>query len=235
MLIQAINNLELSKISLKNILALDLNQPVEIKGEFEFKKIESVVMNEAGESAIGNNPLIKQMKIQESLLDKNVSIQRADYFPTLSLFGQYDFQTQDNTYRIKNYKWVETFMVGLQLNYTLFDGFGRSARIQQAIIDKEKVDLGRRKLEEGVKVQIKQSVMKMDEAEKKILAQEKSLQQAQKALKIAETRYKSGVGTQLEIIDTQSAYMMAQTNYSQAIYDYLIAQADWEFAVSNNN
>ncbi len=232
-LIQATNNLELAKISLKNLLALDLGQSIKVKGEFKYKKIESAVMDEAGEGAIKNNPLIKQLRIQESLLDKNVTIQRADYFPTLSLFGQYDFQTQDNTYRIKNYKWVETFMIGLQLNYTLFDGFGRSARIQQAVIDKEKVDLGRRKLEEGVKVQIRQSVMKMDEAEKKILAQEKSLQQAQKALKIAETRYKSGVGTQLEIIDTQSAYMMAQTNYSQAIYDYLIAQADWEFAVSN--
>ena len=233
MLIQAQNNLELSKIALKNILALDIDQPLEVLGRFDFRKIEPAVMEEAGISAINNNPLVKQLKVQESLLDKNITVQRADYFPTLSVFGQYDFQTQDNTYRLKTYKWVETFMVGLQLNYTLFDGFGRSARIQQAVIDKEKVDLGRRKLEEGLKVQIQQSIMKMDEAEKKIAAQEKSLQQAEKALKIAETRYKSGVGTQLEVIDTQAAYTFAQTNYSQAIYEYLIAQADWEYAASS--
>lgn len=234
MLIQAKNGLELSKIALKNILNVPMDQPVEISGKFEYKKIESEIMDETSNSAIFNNPLVKQLKVQESLLDKNILVQRADYFPTLSFFGQYDFQTQDNTYRLKNYKWVETFMVGLRLDYTLFDGFGRSARIQQAIIDKEKVELGRRKLEEGIKVQILQSRKKMEESEKKIAAQEKSLEQADKALKIAETRYKSGVGTQLEIIDTQAAYTFAQTNYSQAIYDYLIAQADWEYYVSIN-
>ena len=234
MLIQAQNGLELSKIALKNILNIGLEQPIEILGKFEFKKLEPEVMEEAGFNAVNNNPLVKQLRVQESLLDKNIIIQRADYFPTLSFFGQYDFQTQDNTYRIKNYKWVETFMIGLRLDYTLFDGFGRSARIQQAIIDKEKVDLGRRKLEEGIKVQILQARKKMEEAEKKIGAQEKSLQQADKALKISETRYKSGMGTQLEIIDTQAAYTFAQTNYSQAIYDYLIAQADWEYYVSIN-
>lgn len=234
-LIQAQNNYELSKITLKNILAIDIGTPVEVVGEFKMKKIEPEVMEEAGAGALKNNPLVKQLRIHESLLDKNITIQKADYFPTLAFFGQYDYQTQDNTYRFSKYKWVQTFMVGLQLNYTLFDGFGRSARVQQAVIDKEKVGLGLRKLEEGLKVQIQGSKMKMEEAEKKIIAQEKSLQQAEKALKIAETRYKSGVGTQLEVIDTQAAHMLAQTNYSQAIYDYLIAEADWEYAVGNNN
>jgi outer membrane protein TolC len=125
-------------------------------------------------------------------------------------------------------------MVGLQLSYLLFDGFGRTSRIQQAVIDKEKVGLGRRKLEEGLKVQVLQSQMKMEESKKRIQAQQKSLEQADKALKIAQTRYKSGVGTQLEIIDTQAALTIAQTNYSQAIYDYLIAKSDWEYATSAN-
>ncbi len=234
-LIQAQNNYELSMITLKNILAIDIEIPIEVEGEFKMKKIETEVMQEADAGALQNNPLVKQLRIQESLLEKNITIQRADYFPTLAFFGQYDYQTQDNTYRFNKYKWVQTFMVGLQLNYTLFDGFGRNARVQQSIIDKEKVGLGLRKLEEGLKVQIRQSEMKMEEAEKKITAQEKSLRQAEKALKIAETRYKSGVGTQLEVIDTQAAHLIAQTNYSQAIFDYLVAEADWEYAVGKNN
>ena len=234
MLIQAKNNLELAKSALKNLLALDINQQIDVKGEFEYKKVEPVLFAEASENAVKNNPLVRQLSIQESLLDKNVTIQKSDYFPTLAMFGQYDYQTQDNTYSFKNFNWAKSFMVGLQLSYTLFDGFSRGARIQQAIIDKEKVDLGKRKLEEGLKVQVQQSKMKMEEAEKRIIAQEKSLQQANKALQIANTRYKNGVGTQLEIIDTQAAYTFAQTNYSQAIYDYLVAKADWEYVVSIN-
>ena len=235
MLIQAENNLALAKSSLKNLLAVDIDKPIEVKGKFIYEELMPEFVEEESKNAVENNPVVKQLKIQESLLDKNVTIQRADYFPTLAFFSQYQFQTQDNTFRVKDYSWAKSFMVGLQLTYTLFDGFGRSARIEQAVIDKEKVNLGKRKLEEGLKVQIQQAQMKMDEAKKRIKAQGKSLEQADKALKISQTRYKSGVGTQLEIIDTQAALTYAHTNYSQAIYDYLIAKAEWEYAVSANN
>ncbi len=231
-LLQAENNLELAKSILKNLITVDIKTPIRVVGNFDYQEVPAEELNEAGNNAINNSPLAQQLKVQESLLDKNVTVERADYFPTLAFFGQYQYQTQDNTWKINNYNWAKSFMLGLQLTYTLFDGFGRGARIQQAIIDKEKVGLGRQKLEEGIKVQVQQAQLKMEDSKKRILAQEKSLSQADKALKIALTRYKSGVGTQLEIIDTETALTMAQTNYSQAIYDFLISKSEWEYAVS---
>ncbi len=231
-LIQAENNLELAKSMLKNLLNIDMKTPVRVSGNFDYQEIPSDKLVEAEDNAINNSPLVQQLKVQESLLDKNVDVERSDYFPTLAFFGQYQYQTQDNTWKVRNFNWAKSFMLGVQITYTLFDGFGRGARIQQAIIDKEKVGIGRQKLEEGLKVQVLQAQLKMEDATKRILAQGKSLSQADKALKIALTRYKSGVGTQLEIIDTETALTMAQTNYSQAIYDFLISKADWEYAVS---
>ncbi len=233
--IQTENGLELAKNYLKNLLALDLTQPIKLIGEFSFEEISSNMIDQLSAEAINNNPLVNQLKVQSSLLGKNIAIQQSDYFPTLALFGQYQFQSQDNTFKFKDYNWAKTFYVGLQLSYTLFDGFSRGARIEQAVIDKQKVDLSRMKLEEGLKIQILQAKMKMEEAKKRISAQEKSLQQAEKALKIAQSRYKNGVGTQLELIDTQAALTMAKTNYVQAIYDYLIAKSDWEYAVSSES
>jgi outer membrane protein TolC len=234
MLIQAENYLDLAKSSLKNLLSIDVKQPVDVKGDFVFDEVSAEVIREAGDNAVSKNPLVRQLAIQESLLDKNIDVERSDFFPTLSFFSQYAFQTQDNTFKYNHYLWPQSFMVGLQLSYLLFDGFGRSSRIQQAVIDKDKVGLGRRKLEEGLKVQVLQSQLNMEDAKRRIQAQQKSLKQADKAMKIAQTRYKSGVGTQLEIIDTQAALTFAQTNYSQAIYDYLVARSDWEYATSAN-
>lgn len=232
MVIQTENNLELMKNYLKNLLALDLEQPIKLIGKFTFEEVPSNLIDQYSTEAIDNNPLINQLKVQSSLLEKNITIQRSDYFPTLAFFGQYQFQSQDNTFKFKEYNWAKTFFVGLQLSYTLFDGFSRGARIEQAVIDKQKVDFSRMKYEETLKIQILQAKMKMEEAKKRITAQEKSLQQAEKALKIAQSRYKNGVGTQLELIDTQAALTFAKTNYAQAIYDYLIAKSDWEYAVS---
>ena len=55
--------------------------------------------------------------------------------------------------------------------------------------------------------------------------------QAKKAVHIAQTRFKSGVGTQLELMDAQVAMTRTQTNYAQAIYDYLVAKAEWQYAM----
>ncbi|MEK6570120.1 MAG: TolC family protein, partial [Bacteroidota bacterium] len=231
LLIQAENNLELSKNALKNLLAIDLAQEILVKDEFVFSEISAETMQQASKLAPTNNPTILQLALQESILEKNISIERAEFFPTLALFGSYQFQTQDNTFRVGNYNWAKTFIVGLQVSYPLFNGFRTSARTDQASIDTRKIQYVRLKAEEGLKIQILQAQLKMEEARKRIAAQEKSISQAEKALKIGQTRYKSGVGTQLELLDTQAALTRTQTNYAQAVYDYLIARAEWERAV----
>jgi outer membrane protein len=233
--IQSENSLELAKNYMKNLLTLDINKPIEVIGEFKYEEISADLVQSKSNEAIANNPLVKQLSIQESLLDKNVTIHKSDYYPSLAFFGQYDFQSQNNTWDIKNYNWAKSFMLGLQLNYTLFDGFSRGSRIEQALIDKEKVMLTRRKVEEGLKIRILQSSLKMEESTKRIKAQEKNLEQAEKTIKIAQTRYKNGVGTQLELIDTQAALTFAQTNYATAVYDFITAKAEWENAVTLEN
>lgn len=232
LMIQTENNLTLALNYLKSLLTIDMNQPIDVVGDLKYEDVPVELIAERKESAITNNPSYKQLSIQESLLERNVTIQRSDYFPTLAAFGAYNFQTQDNTFKWKDYQWAKSFSLGLQFTYTLFDGFSRGARIEQAIIDREKVSLTKRKVEEGLKMQLTQTELRMIESKKRITAQEKNLQQAEKTTKIAETRYRSGIGTQLEIIDTQTALTFAQTNYAQAIYDYLVAKAEWEKAVS---
>ncbi|MGE5437916.1 MAG: TolC family protein [Syntrophothermus sp.] len=231
-LIRVQNNLELSKNYLKSLLAIDLNRQIEVIGEFKFEEVPVDVMESFNEEAITNNPLIQQLTIQSSLLGHNITIEKSEYYPSLAMFGAYNWQSQDNTFQIKKWQWAESFMVGLQLNYTIFDGFRRGARIEQAKIDQETVNLNKNKLTEGIRIQVLQAKMKMDEAQRRIEAQEKSLKQAQRAVEIGQTRYKNGVGTQLELIDTQTALQVANTNYAQAIFDYLVAKADWEYAVS---
>jgi len=231
-LIQAENSFEMSKNGLKNLMAVDIKKPIEVQGEFVFQDVPDAFMDDSEQDATAKSALVTQLKIQESLLDKNITIERSEYYPTLALFGQYQWQAQDNTFKFGNYEWAKTLSAGLQLSYPIFDGFKRNARVEQAIIDKEKVILSRKKLEDGLKIQITQARMQMAEAKKRVAAQQKSIEQAEKALKIAQSRFKNGVGTQLELIDTQAALTSAQTNYAQAIYDFLIAKSDWEYAAS---
>jgi outer membrane protein len=235
LLISAENNLALAVNALKNLLALPLDQEVDLQGDFTFEEISQITLEENSKNAVEINPMIRQLVFQESMLDKNIGIERASHFPTLNLFSGYNWQAQDNTYNFNNYMWAKTLNVGVSLSMPLFDGFKTSERVQQAILDKQKMHFLRLKAEEGLNIQIQAAELKMAEAKKRITGQEKTIGQAEKAVHIAQTRYQNGVGTQLELLDAQVAMTRAQTNYAQAIYDYLVAKADWEYAVGTSS
>lgn len=229
--IAAENALLLAKNNLKNILALPLDLEIDVQGTLTFQEVEPVVLENRRREAIATNAGIAQLALQESLLEQNISVERAAHYPTLDLTGAYMWQSQDNTFVFKDYLWANSFNVGLKLSIPIFDGFRASARTEQAMVDHQKVVTLRQKAEEGLRLQIQSLELRMAEARKRIDGQERSLSQAQKAVHIAQTRYTSGVGTQLELMDTQVAMTRTQTNYAQGIYDYLVAQAEWENAV----
>ncbi len=229
--IAAENGLLLARNNLKNVLALPLDQEIDVQGELAYQDIEPTVLEARRREAIATNPGIAQLALQESLLEKNISVERAAHYPTLDLTGAYMWQSQDNTFIFKDYLWANSFNVGLRLSIPIFDGFRASARTEQAMVDHQKIVTLRQKAEEGLRLQVQSLELRMAEARKRIDGQVQSLGQAQKAVRIAQTRFTSGVGTQLELMDTQVAMTRTQTNYAQGIYDYLVARAEWENAV----
>lgn len=234
LVISAENGYQLAVNALKNLLAIPLDQPVVIAGELSYEELPAEVAKQAEAQALAVNPAIKQLSLQEQMLDRNISIEKAGNFPTLYAVGSYIWQSQDNTFKFGNYNWANTVNAGVSLSYPLFDGFRTRNRVQQAKVERNKVRYNRLKMEEGLRVQIQAGALRMAEARQRMSGQEKTIEQAQKAVRIAQTRFKSGVGTQLELLDAQVAMTRSQTNYAQALYDYLVSKTEWEFATGTS-
>ena len=228
--ISADNALVLSLNALKEVLAIPLDADLDVIGEFPSDEVSPQVLEEGRQGALAANPGLLGLRLQEDMLQMNISIERAALFPTLSLIGSYQYQTQDNTFAFRNYLWATSLSVGLQISFPLFDGFRSSARIDQAIIDRDKVHFVRLRAEEGLRLRVQAAELKMKEASKRIQGQERNIAQAEKAVRIAQTRYRSGVGTQLELMDSQVAMTRARATRAQALYDFVIARAEWENA-----
>lgn len=225
---QAENNLQLAMNGLKNLLGIDISKKIAVSGSLKLEEIPAAVLESESSMAVQRNSTLKGLEAQVNLLEKNIQIQKADYYPTLAAFGSYQYQTQDNSFKFSNYNWTSTFVVGLQLSYSIFNGMQTKYKAEQAVIDREKVIITRQKVEDGLKIQLENAKLKMSEAKQRIDAQAKSVEAATKAVQIAEVRFKNGLGTQVEVIDAQVALTRTQINKSQAVYDYLTSRADWE-------
>jgi outer membrane protein TolC len=227
--LQMENNYKLSLEALKVAIGLDANQNIDVVGEMEFDESYRIPTEaEVIEELIQNNPTLAILEKQVKLNDRNVSLEQAAYFPSLAGFGNYQYQTQANDFKFSDYNWVKTFVLGLQLQIPIFNGFKTQSRVNQAEIGLNQAVEQKRNLTEAIKTQALSVLYRVQQAVKRIEGLNKTVRTAQEGYEIAKRRLENNVGTQLEVNDAELALRQAKLNRLQAIYDFKVAEADLE-------
>lgn len=227
--LQMENNYKLSLEALKVAIGLDANQNIDVVGEMLFDESYKIPTEaEVIEELLQNNPTLAILDKQVKLNDRNVSLEQAAYFPSLAGFGNYQYQTQANDFKFSDYNWVKTFVLGLQLQIPIFNGFKTQSRVNQAEIGLNQAVEQKRNLTEAIKTQALSVLYRVQQAVRRIEVQNKTVRTAQEGYEIAKRRLENNVGTQLEVNDAELALRQAKLNRLQAIYDFKVAEADLE-------
>ena len=85
-----------------------------------------------------------------------------------------------------------------------------------------------------ISLEVKQAVLNRNQARETLLSQEKNVEQAREAVRIAELNYGEGLATNLDVLTAQVGLRQASTNYSQALYDCVISDAQLEKAIGRS-
>lgn len=226
--IQAENNYALALDGLRATMGLELTERFDIEGSLTFEPLDESLFAKATETVLDANPGLRAMRLQVDVNNAMVNIQRSDYFPTLAAFGNYQYQMAKNTLNVSTGDFISSSTVGLSLSLNLFDGLQTSARVEQAKLQMRKSQEQLTGLETNMRTAIHSVVLQLQQARKRIEAQSRTVEQAERGYQIATTRFTGGSGTQLEVNDAQLALTQAQVNRMQAVYDYLVASADFD-------
>ena len=227
-LIRARNGLSTATLALKTLLGLDLKRPVEFKGELVFKEFAADA-DASAVQALANRPELGQLKFQSLMADEMLKMARASYLPTLALGGQYNLWS--NTFNFTGSNWESHYSINLVLSVPIFNGFANSAKVGESKAVLKQLDYSRKGLAEMVKFEVEQAVLNLNQAKESLLSQEKNVEEAREAVRIAELNFAEGIATTLDVSSAQVALTQAKTNYTQALYDYSLAQAELEKAV----
>ncbi|MBN8706067.1 MAG: TolC family protein [Bacteroidetes bacterium] len=224
--LQTQNTYQIAVLNLKNQLGID-KEPI-VVDEFKLELLPEDQITLASQRVTDQNSNLRQLTIQKNLLEKNVQIKESGLWPSLYAFGNLAWQAQADNFKFQNYDWIRSTSVGLNLSIPIFSGFQTVSQIQQAELEVKKLDYMINDLQSNLQLAVQSATYKLKEAKERVEAQGKAVGQAEKALSIAEIRFKNGVGMQLEILDAQLALNQALNNQAQATYDYLVAKADWQ-------
>ncbi len=227
-LIKSRNNLKIAELNLKTLLGLDLAQPIEIKGELKFELFEPDLETSI-DKALLNRPELSQLGYQKKMAGEMLKLARASRLPTVALSGTYNYWA--DRLNFEEDTWQNYYTVNLALTVPLFNGFSASAKVAQSKAMIKELDLTIKGLMDMVKFEVRQALLKLNEAKESLLSQEKNVEQAEESLRIAEINFAEGMVTTLDVSSVQAALTQAKTNYSQALYDYVMSLAQLDKAM----
>ncbi len=225
---QAENTSALSVEALRAVIGLDVTERIILKGRLEYVQMAQAVVDNAVEETMHRNPTLSALRLAVDVSQAYVNVQRSGYYPTLAAFGNYQYQAAKNDLKVSTNDFINSSTVGLSLSMNIFEGFQTNARVEQAKLDRQKAEEQLSAYETGIRTGVHSIVLMLHQAQKRVEAQGKTVELAERGYKIATSRFVNGAGTQLEVNDAQLALTQAKVNRMQAIFDYLVSSAELE-------
>jgi outer membrane protein TolC len=176
---------------------------------------------------------LRQLELTEELRHTEMRLEQAAYLPEISLYGSYVVSAQQNGspqfFGSGNTRASSRF-VGLRVSVPIFKGLSRDARVDQKRASLRAAQANSAQGAQAAESQVRTIIESVEEAYLRATAQQMAVRQAQRGFEIASAQYAEGLGSQLELTDAEVALRQSEFNYAQAVYDYLIARAQFDEA-----
>jgi len=182
--------------------------------------------------SFGNHPDVKLNSIKQVTDSLNIKVIRKEYLPTVSLYGNASIQALRNEFNFfdTQQRWFGISYLGVKVQANLFDGFKKKAKIQQVQIQQMQTALALQQLKDNLAYQAQNSYVSLKNAYDNLLIQNNNRQIAEDLSAATQERYKNGLASETDVQDVQIQLLETQTNYLIAVYDYVVALLDYECA-----
>ncbi len=189
--------------------------------------LSAIDLDQSLNTAFATRPELFVDQVNIRVAQTGITLARAGLQPTLALnaSGNY-FPTlsfQDPRRR--------TAAITATLNIPLYDGGATRDRVDEARLRTSNAQTILESDKSSVALDVRQSYLNLLTSARQIDAANSALQQAVAARQLAQIRYEGQVGLYLEVTDAQAALVQAETSQVNAVYDYLVARAQFENAI----
>lgn len=198
---------------LKRFLMLEqMSEPEESLSKVEFDITDIT-------DDIDGNTELTVIKAQVELAERNIQNSKSANYPNLSAFLNYQVNNQFD-FISRSEVWRKGYSLGLSLNWQIFDGFAKESRIIQSQLDRTKYEVQLQDKLVEIQTEIKKAKFDIQALKSQLVAEEENLRAAKEALRLSTERFKAGIATTIEVLESQTNYHITQINYLSTLYNY---------------
>ncbi len=249
-IVQTENSIKATKLLFKMYLGLPAQSDFVLEGTLDdFAEEVALAIIPTDSVDLSNNTDLRSLEFQRKLLEHQLRMTNASRLPTIAAFSTFMYSGNDNSMNFgeiiggsmggmgggssapttkKEWWWQKPLSAGISISIPLFSGGRNLNKAHEIRNTLHQLSLQRDYLAQSVNVQVESAFNNILTAKEKMTSNEITVRQAAKAYEIAQVRYNAGTGTILELNSSELSLTQARLNYSQAIYDFLAARADYE-------
>jgi outer membrane protein len=171
----------------------------------------------------------KMLTTRESLMKLNMQVQMAAFLPSLSGYFNRHEDFDNNFFNNSSPN-----MYGLSLNFPLWSSGQRMSRIGQTRLEYLKAQTDREMAAESLQIQYESSLSGFLSANDVYQLQKENRDLAFRIYQSSLIKYKEGIGSSLDLNQTQSQYFEAESSYFGAVIALVTAKSTLESLLKLN-
>ena len=243
-LIQVNNGIELSRMNLCRICGLDMDEPIDVEDDMDDKAQTDEAIGNAELASRGADNLVEQaesnrkelqaLDLKNKIYDEKIKLARAEYLPKLALMGGY-MASNPSVFNSFERKMKGMWNVGVTLNVPILMWGDRSYKVKAA---KAEASMHRYETEEArekIELQVNQCRQKLQESLERYQTTVRSVDEAEENLRYANHGMKEGVVTLSNVMEAQTAWLRAKSEWVNAQVDVRLASLYLRKAIGDIN
>jgi outer membrane protein TolC len=253
LVIQAQNDREIALLELRRLLNLRPDAPIRLTTTVDSTSVPLILAAALHEEFDGSDRAsVRAAELTVRARRDAISVARADWLPTISVFFQSGVQafprsgfppgrgvvtrscsevpSGDSTATVcttsQNGGWFGDRSMGVNFSWPLFDGLRAKGAIDLAQAQLEVAEIALAQEREAVALEVARARAELARSRAVFAARRQTVTEADEAFRLASLRYSRGIGTSLEVSDSQLQLLISQTDEAQSAVDLYLAAAE---------
>ncbi|MDE3156274.1 MAG: TolC family protein, partial [Acidobacteriota bacterium] len=145
--------------------------------------------------------------------------------PTVALEGGVDYARPNPRIFPRVSEWNESWDVGVNVNWSLWDGGRTGAAVAQASAGVRAAREQLADFDTALDADVRERALDLQSSEAAIPAADEAVRAAEDARRVVENRFEAGVATSTDVLDAQVALLQAELDRTQAVAAARLAEA----------
>lgn len=229
-LIETKNAFEVSRAVLNKNVGYSLEEKTKIAAPKLEEEFVDYNYEQILEEALEMRSELKSNNYRSLAAEEKIDAANSTWYPQIAAFGSFNYFKVDGTNLLRD-QWTDFWMVGLSVNWDIWDWWKTSSIAEQAQQQYNQTQLTNQILKENIEVEIYRNYLFLKSEKSKVEVSKLRIESAEENHRIIKDKYDSQMATSTELIDADNEVLDAKTKLITSYIDYKIAKVRLEKSI----